>query len=276
MKDLRFVTTSDGFVILENADEERFRVPLDDALREGSRQMVASTKTQPTSPKFIQNEFRSGKSNEQIASETSEPLDYVLLFTSAVQSELDYLTSRIQNTEMVFGSTMMPFSEIIGMSFSDPKWKTFRKTGSWFVKVSQADLVATWKYEPKLNLLEPQDSLAKDISEAMQHSKVVELAVNPNDVWPETPDQKAPEPTHKPTPATQGQDAEVLTLLDEMRERRANSQVESSSISVSPTDSPTTLEKPKVKNTPTPKPPTKSRSSLPTWDEIIFGTNADS
>lgn len=278
MQDLRFVTTSDGFVILENAGEERFRVPLDDALREGSRQMIASTKTQPTSPKFIQNEYRSGKSNEQIASETAEPLDYVQLFTSAVQSELDYLTSRIQNTEMVFGTAMMPFSEIISMSFSDPQWRTLRKIGSWFVRVFQADLVATWKYEPKLNLLEPQDELARAISEAMQHSKVVELAVNPNDVWPEAQAKKDPELAVVNSREVIGQEAEVLTLLDEMRERRANLQADHSAV-VTPDLEPELVvvaSKPKVKIAPAEKASGKSRSSLPTWDEIIFGTNADS
>lgn len=274
MQELRYVTSEDGYLVFENSDEERFKVEITDALREGSRQLISSNNSTPASPKQIQVLYRAGKSEEQIAAETGESLEFIQMFTPAVQSELDYVTERVQGTEFVFGNRMMTFADIVEMSFSNPTWNSYKAGNTWFVKIRQADSEALWKYDPKLSLLEPHSEIARKISAGMQDAKSVEIA---------TSQSSKTQPKSSATlvsadevgeifesQSAEGKDAEVFSLLDEIRERRLST--EKSFEPVRPME-PAVLEK---KPVPAPKPATtRGRTSLPSWDEIVFGSNSD-
>ena len=281
MQELIYVTAEDGFVILENASEERFKVKITDGLREATRQLIVSTNPKQTSPKQIQSLYRSGKSDQEIAQETGEKLEFVQMFTPAVQSELDYVTERVQLTEFVFGNEMMPFSEIVQMSFANPNWRSFKQGAHWFVKVSQGEVEALWKYEPRVSLLEPHNEVARRISAGMQDAEPLDLVFE--EKQPPTsptltalPRESASIVNQKPQLDEQRKDAEVYSLLDEIRERRALEGVsDESEEGEAPT--PVAHTAPVTKPTANPKPTSaKGRSSLPSWDEIIFGSNSDS
>lgn len=273
MQELRYVTSEDGFLILENSAEERFKVQISDALREGSRQLITSISAQPTSPKQIQSLYRSGKTEEEISAETGEKIAFIQMFTPAVQSELDYVTERVQGTEFVFGNRMMSFADIVEMSFTDANWRSYKVGNTWFVKIAQDGTEALWRYDPKLSLLEPQNDIAKRISAGMQDARPVEIerpAVS--NEYPVSVSKSAAEDVSDvpAKPGHQSKDAEVFSLLDEIRERRISSEKSKSQ----PVETPAL---PKKEPTLAPKPvAAKGRSSLPSWDEIIFGSNLDS
>lgn len=275
MQELRYVTSENGFLVLENSDGERFRVEINHSLREGSRQIIPSNNARPTSPKQIQILYRAGKTEEQIAAETGESIEFIQMFTPAVQSELDYVTERVQATEFVFGNQMMSFAEIVEMSFSAPVWQSYKAGATWFVRIQQSENEAVWKYEPKLNLLEPHNEIAKKISTGMQDARaieIVETAATKSENSPKTPQVPIQKPNHSQedaSPNTQ-RDAEVFSLLDEIRERRLATE-KSVDIAAPASEAP-----PVTKTPPTPKPASaKGRTTLPTWDEIIFGSNND-
>lgn len=279
MHELRYVTTENGYVILENASEERFRVEITDAMREASRLLVASSAPRPTSPKEIQTLYRSGKTEQEIAKLTGENLEFIQMFTPAVQTELDYVTERLQTTEFVFGNRMAPFSEIVSLSFSNPIWESYKISNTWFVRVSQAGQQATWKYDPKISLLEPQNDLAHQISAAMQDAMPIDLIIsNTTDAPAELANHVTPtsSPESDSAAVELGQDAEVLTLLDEIRERRAIGSVPThSELRDEVVEASSQVEI--LKQDSTPKPSiAKGRAALPSWDEIIFGTSSDS
>lgn len=281
MQELIYVTAEDGFVILENASEERFKVKITDGLREATRQLIVSSNSRQTSPKQIQALYRAGKTDQEISQDTGEKIEFVQMFTPAVQSELDYVTERVQLTEFVFGNQMMPFSEIVQMSFSEPNWRSFKQGANWFVKISQGDVEALWKYEPRVSLLEPQNEVAKKISAGMQDAEPLDL------VFEEKSKVQAPIVAASPsasnatvdqqvTAVDHGKDAEVYSLLDEIRERRAmeDKHVQNNEAKASEPET-RVVEEPKTAIPPKPA-SAKGRSSLPSWDEIIFGSNADS
>lgn len=273
MQELRYVTSENGYLVLENSDGERFKVEVTDALREGSRQLIASSNSKPTSPKQIQSLYRSGKSEEQISSETGEKLEYIQMFTPAVQSELDYVTERVQGTEFVFGNRMMSFADIVEMSFAAPIWKSYKAGNTWFVNVRQGEIEALWKYEPKLNLLEPHSEIAKKISAGMQDAKSVELeptTTAKRSISDSREQLESADAVTTPNHAKlESKDAEVFSLLDEIRERRLATE--------KALESELVPETPVQRTSPPVSKPTsaRGRTSLPSWDEIVFGSNGD-
>lgn len=281
MEELRYVTTENGFVILENSQEEKFKLAVTDALREGTRQLIVSRAERPTSPKQIQTLYRAGKSDEEIANETGEKLEFIQMFTPAVQTELDYVTERVQGTEFVFGNRMMSFADIVQLSFSNASWSSYKTSNSWFVKVTQGAAEALWKYDPRLSLLEPQSDLAKQISLGMQDAQPIDViipeaparsVVAPKLTSQETvvkPSEAPPIETHE-----ESKDAEVFSLLDEIRERR---QAASTTEVIEPErELEPEREEVSIKSTAPAKPVSaRGRSSLPSWDEIIFGSPND-
>lgn len=273
MQELRYVTSEDGFLILENSDEERFKVQITDALREGSRQLISSSSARPTSPKQIQALYRSGKSEDEIAAETGERMEFIQMFTPAVQSELDYVTERVQGTEFVFGNRMMSFADIVEMSFTDASWRSYKVGNTWFVKINQDATEALWRYDPKLSLLEPQNEIAKRISAGMQDARPIEIepAAGKSEPTGATANSVvSATPIVNTEPEVESKDAEVFSLLDEIRERRITSE-KAKAIPEEPAvptkKEPISASKPVA---------AKGRTSLPSWDEIIFGSNLDS
>lgn len=197
----------------------------------------------------------------------------------------------------------------------EPNWAIRRtETSQWLVSVSyQAagkDELASWIFDPGQSSLEPQNAVAIDLSsnrgEPMAAktplTKPVQAAKTPE---PDTAAATVSEAGHKvvPLPVTKDEKPEASTpgpvlnfspdtampdlepgggLVDEIRRRREKSiaAAASDAESMEATQELPTIEKDELHQESAPEtssvaPSKKGRASIPSWDEIVFGTKAD-
>lgn len=254
MTELRFVSREGDYLVFESIGGERFRVPVDETIRDGVRQTARAI--QGTSPKFIQSRIRQGASVAEIATETGEPDTYVELFAAAVRDELRYLLETALAVALPDGPNMSAFRVLIERQVGNAEWLIAKPDQDWLLTAKYESGEASWVFNPRALSLEPSNSSARELS---RHERELVADTRPlKTVSSQTLPAETVAPGSQPAGQLQPRAAvaepssdpstPAASVLDLVAQRKLREEGEST------------------------KPASaKGRASLPSWDEIVLG-----
>lgn len=257
MIELRLVSREGDYLVLESQAGERFRLLVEDSLRELTR-VTAKAQT-GTSPKEIQALIRSGLTVAEVAVQTGEGEEFVSLFAGAVLDELNFVLEAALSIQLPEANSMVRFSELVAKSFPVLSWQVAKQEGRWVLTAAADSASAQWVFSPSDMTLEPLNQQARDLFENQR----------PSEVRPTSYQNVGPSAstTEKAAPEGERPAASVLDLVSEIR-RRDTSSAQS-------TSTPVEEKVDAAESTPAKPASAKGRASLPSWDEIVSGTSPE-
>ncbi|MQA77445.1 MAG: DUF3071 domain-containing protein [Streptosporangiales bacterium] len=264
MQELRLVGISDEgdhlLLAAPDATGAHFRVPLDGRIRaavQGAAARPGQLEKQMEStvrPKEIQTRIRAGQSPEEVASAAGLPLERIEAFATPVIRERMHITELAQKTAVRRPGESQPNAELgelvrqrlqaRGVDPDDLDWDSWRREdGTWKVrlqyKLANRSGVAEWIYDVSARHVRPVDDEAASLVSAN------------GTVRPEPPVEEVVE---RPRLAAVGGGVEPASSIVEPQEPLADDN----------DTQPLRIARQPAK--------ANKRASVPSWDEIIFGT----
>ena len=236
--ELRFVSKESDYLILETESGDRYRLLVDDAVRDAFKN-TEEIRSSQASPKDIQNMLRAGKSVAEVAQTLQVTESAIAPFAAPILDEIAFVLSGALNTMVSDGQNMRRLEELVLHSQPDSKFSAHREDSGWVV-TAKGNHTFSWSFDPRTKLLEPISESAKKLGSLHSARDVVTQTVPVRSHEPELPQAEEPQ--------TQ---ASVHDLVQELRQRREKPE------EVRPSSS-------------------KGRASLPSWDEIVSGAHLDS
>jgi len=199
------------------------------------------------SPRIVQARVRAGASPQIVASETGWPLEKVMRYAEPLLSERAFVAEQAQ--VVTLHREGLPLSVIAtqsaeAMGLSAPDWDAVRhEDGRWFVTAKTDGHEAIWIFDATGRTVQAQNTFARVL---MGLSEEASTETRPRLVA--VPEQED-ESTSEPSVASDSLDSRQDTL---------------------------TLPMPDSPASPAPKKRAKTkRASVPSWDEILFGTQRE-
>ena len=274
MEDLRLVGLSaDGSrLVLANAAGDSLALPLDErvhAAMRGDRSRLGQLQIAVDGqlrPREIQARMRAGQSAEQIAESSGLPVDRVSRFEAPILLERTHMaqTAGAVGVRRVTDSVSVPLGVLVQSRLDehgvDPEtldWDSYRREdGRWQVTLAYAvagrDRSAAWTFDPLRRTIEPADDEARWLTDE-------ERAAPPK---AKSGPRLSSVPTPVPAPSDTDRDADhhdTVPVALPVAEQRAEE----------PDDEPTA---PPVREAPSRSRSGSKRASIPSWDEILFGS----
>jgi len=180
MDELTVVGVEDGALVVVSAEDERYRIPITEALHAALRQPRPSgASSHRVGPKDIQAAIRAGQSAAEVAAATGEPLDYIERFEGPVLAERDYVISAARRVTVAVAAesetgAVQTFGTVIDerladLSARDVRWSTAKRAGQWTISVSFVDddvaREAQWSFDPRKGSLAPTNHEAQTLSQ---------------------------------------------------------------------------------------------------------------
>lgn len=241
------------------------------------------------SPREVQARVRAGESAEEVAADTGWPVDKVLRYAEPLLAERMFMANQAQTVEVrrSRGSVSLYDSceQVLGEStMDDVRWDAHRRDdGRWVVTAVVGGNTATWTYDHHGRNLHPLDDTARrlmgatpapaeedvDIAEALDLASEVPVVRQEPEarprlaVVPSSAEDEAP-PSAEPARAGGGYEQETISLP-----RQADAAPEQPP-SQAPAAEPAADEQPGKRGARKAK-GRKGRTSVPSWDEILFG-----
>lgn len=237
--ELRFVAKESDFLILETEAGDRYRLLIDDSVREAMKN-TQEIRSSQASPKDIQNLLRSGKSPAEVAALLGVTETAIAPFAAPILDEIAFVLAGALNTEVSDGQNMRRLEDLVLHSQPESTFSAHREDGGWIISAKGAHSY-TWSFEPRTKVLEPLSESAKKLGSLHSARDVITQTVPVRTHEPELP---AVEEVEAPQ-------ASVHDLVQELRSRRAKPE------ELKPSSA-------------------KGRASLPSWDEIVSGAHLDS
>lgn len=321
MKDIKFLGSDGDFMLLEDAEGQRYRLLVDETVRRASRGDSGPQLDAPTiSPREIQEEIRVGRTIEEIIRASGAPEEYVRKFAQPVLDELNHavlnaLAVRLEIAGDRFNEpTAREFGEIIKTRLAASgagieRWSAMKAPDNGFYIYCEFELdnetkKATWSYDPKRLVLAPENDLAISLSMqdriASQSPKlrpVSSPSTGITEVLADTVDleraatpiqQTPPSPVPVPDEPKLSETADLLEALRKKREARENVEelpahpsteglrvVQIPAEDVAPANTVEPEPIPASAKDDEPISPKRGRASIPSWDEIVFGTKTE-
>lgn len=244
MNELKFEKRESDYLILAAQDGSESRVAITEELKQAVRRTPVETSR--FSPAEIQKQIRAGATISEVATNLGISSSAVEPFAAPVFAEIDYLKQNALNVRLAANEFdyMIRLEDLIIQRWGRKLEFQLRKTDDGWLLVANTDTEsASWIFEPRSNTLKPWDDAALEL--AGDYPAGPSLAVITS-----KPDEmdKPEEPEQPPSVATD--------LLEELQRRRAaKTESQKSETSASETK--------------------KGRPSVPSWDEIVFGTNSE-
>ena len=183
MSELTLVGLDDDgeHVVLEGPDGQRFRVPIDEALRAAVRRdrphleqaRVEATGTLP--PREIQARVRAGQTAEEIAEASGMPVEIVRRYDGPVLAERAWIAEQARATRIGHEPSSPVLGDLVADRLAtrevrDMSWDAFRAgAGSWTIEVrfavGGADRSARWTYDAADRRVRALDDEARWLSE---------------------------------------------------------------------------------------------------------------
>ena len=199
----------------------------------------------------MQARVRAGATPEVVAAESGWPLDKVQRYADPPLAERAFIAQQAQAVTLLGGSTPATLSELAGQTIAalgldSLEWDAFRREadGRWVLTaiVPGSDQLATWSYDPTGRNVHPQNTFARVLMGMAEPTPVDEPVASSEPAHPSQRDDR-PHLTAVPAPEEVHPRADTLTLdVPEPAKHEAK-------------------RRPKSK-----------RASVPSWDEILFGT----
>jgi hypothetical protein len=290
MQELRLVAVSeDGCyaVLAVPGRSGRFLLPIDDRLRivaRGQFSRLAQYEIEvenPLRPKEIQDRIRAGETADEIADAAGIPIERVRRFEGPVLAERAYRAQEAQGATVRrqgdsgpgqrLGDLLSSRLQDVGASLEEAEWDSRKRPdGTWQVQVSfttgDEQQSAEWAYDPQRRHVTPADDIARWLCQPEEElpwpggGPQVAAAT----VTPIASRLGAAAPAGEPPPAPESEPAAVPSQARPAAGERGQ------------TRAPAAAENP---------PPPRGRggrkaaggrarrSSVPSWDEIMFGTS---
>ena len=287
MQELRLVAVSeDGTyaVLVAPGHGGRFSLPIDDRLRivaRGQFSRLAQYEIEvesPLRPKEIQDRIRAGETAEDIADAAGVPIERVRRFEGPVLAERAYRAQEAQRATLrqpgesgpgrPLGDVVVERLRMFGVDPADAEWDSRKRPdGGWQVRLAFSSgsrpHLAEWVYDPHRKHVAPADDTAArlclpdaDLPEAASRMRAPARAtVTP--IGSRLAAQAPPE-------HGAGQPAEAARVPAPARPRAAEADAEAGQAAA-----PVPRERPARKAAGG----RSRRSSVPSWDEIMFGTS---
>ena len=183
MQELRFIDLDEGALVVSGDDGQRFRVVIDEALRDALRPRISTRVDAPkVPPRAIQQLIRAGKTIDEVIELTGAAREDVVRFEGPVRAERDYVvrqaravTVRLKTDTDPLGQEGTSFGEVIddrleasvATAIIWDAWKDEEE--GWRVGLSFAvdeiSREALWGFEPKTQALTPLNPTATMLSQ---------------------------------------------------------------------------------------------------------------
>jgi len=292
MQELRLVAVSeDGtYAVLEAPGHGgRFSLPIDDRLRivaRGQFSRLAQYEIEvesPLRPKEIQDRIRAGETAEEIADAAGVPIERVRRFEGPVLAERAYRAQEAQRATLrqpgdsgpgrSLGDVVVERLRMFGVDPADAEWDSCKRSdGGWQVRLAFSSgsrpHLAEWVYDPHRKHVAPADDTAArlclpdaDLPETASRIRAPARAtVTPiaSRLGPPAP------PEHDP-----GRPAESPRIPAPAQPRTAQPRAAEPEAEPAAQAAPAPRERPARKAAGG----RSRRSSVPSWDEIMFGTS---
>jgi DUF3071 family protein len=287
MQELRLVAVSeDGTyaVLAAPGHGGRFSLPIDDRLRivaRGQFSRLAQYEIEvesPLRPKEIQDRIRAGETAEEIADAAGVPIERVRRFEGPVLAERAYRAQEAQRATLrqpgesgpgrPLGDVVVERLRMFGVDPDDGEWDSRKRPdGGWQVRLAFSSgsrpHVAEWVFDPHRKHVAPADDTAArlclpeaDLPEATSRMRAAARAT----VTPIGSRLASPAPPERDA----GKPAAAPRAPAPARPRAAEAEAEAAQAAA-----PVPRERPARKAAGG----RSRRSSVPSWDEIMFGTS---
>jgi hypothetical protein len=285
MQELRLVAVSeDGSyaVLTAPGRSGRFSLPIDERLRivaRGQFSRLAQYEIEvesPLRPKEIQDRIRAGEAAEEIADAAGVPIERVRRFEGPVLAERAYRAQEAQGASIRhpgdsgpgrrLGEVLAERLSDLGVDAEEPQWDSRKRTdGSWLVSLvftaGGLPRLAEWVFDPRTRHVSPADDTAAGLC--------------------------LPEAGLPPVTARQGGSATVTPIGSRLSQPPAEPeprpQAEPVRVPAPPRPAPAEQDNGLANGVQQPaqeRPARKKaaggrprRASVPSWDEIMFGTS---
>ncbi len=181
MEDLRLLATEQEFIVLEGSNGEKYRLALDESLRQALRaDKGPKVETNNVSPREIQEFVRSGHSIDEIVAKTGASASYVEKFAAPVLDELQHIVNSALSVRLTFlgdryGETnhiefgLMIRERLDKAGATDVFWSAKRiETGGWQVTcafdTATGPSVAKWSFDLRRLSLSPDNEVALNLA----------------------------------------------------------------------------------------------------------------
>lgn len=278
MASLEFVRIShDGMQIIVRDEHGReSALPMDDRI---AAAMIP--RTSPTagpdalSPREIQSRIRAGADVRTLAETTGTSLDRIMAFAVPILQERAHIAVRARGTLIRRASGVGTLDDIViarlqplGVTAAEAHWDSHRlDDGRWLIKLTydtnEGGRTATWLFDSKANVLSPNDDEAHWLlgEPPAAAARVRDTLTKPTiPVFQKTEAAAAPDNVVSFSKAREERSSEpVEPELDDPVEEFMPDELPSDDF---------------VDETPpqAPKPRKGQRKSIPSWDEILFGS----
>lgn len=298
MRTLTFVgLTDDGAgLVFSLPDGQKVVAPLDERLsaalrRDRARGGQMEIALQDMRPRDIQARIRAGASAEEVAEESGWELERVRRFEGPPLAERAWISERARATEIRRPEGDAPLDALVaerletrGVDAQGLRWDAWKRDdGRWTVLLAypagQGDRVATWLYDPDGRTLVADDEEARWITEQPEQPAAEEGAA-------EAGDEGRPRLVSVPT--GEGDDQRDTLTVDttgaaaapepEPLEEAEPQPAAAASPEPGPAEEPAAEQAEPKPARPKPTPAERPRSgrgrrpSVPSWDEILFGS----
>ena len=304
MRELNPIGREGDSLLLVTKDGERFSLSVDETLLKTIKEhRVPDSNTNQLSPRQIQDAIRSGVTITELSETSGTSLDLIERFAHPVIEELLHMVElaksvRIEQPADRFNEvSKRPFGDVIEEKLTQSQaveieWSAKRGPSAvWEVSVAFSrdgeSGMATWSFDPRKYLLTPETSIAASLSSS---SARLESLLGPTSMAKATKVEASAEPSEVVTEdnllafrnrrnQTQPIAVQVEPEPIEASPDTAEDLIPEGLIEENPTES---TEEPQASEEEAPEPeslkptePKKVRAPMPSWDQIVRGTQTD-
>lgn len=296
MADLRLVGVSDdgSRLILQREDGDAEHLPVDERLRSmvgskksGSSKPAAVDLETRLSPREIQARIRSGQTPEEVADDAGISVERVERFAGPILHEREYIAQEAakvgvrrddHGAVMLLGELVGQRLEQRGVPRDGMQWDAWRRDdGGWEVRLDyQAggrERSANWVYDPARKTVTADDDDAQRLLEDEQPASVTQLRSVPSRADAVSERDAAAQPAAEAEQASDASDDAVAAEAAAPSRRAASGARSGPRVQKGTQDAIDALMRGRetVPDPPAPK-RNKKKASVPSWDEILFGS----
>ena len=280
MTSLEFVRISnDGTqIIVRDAHGKESALPMDDRIA-----AALIPRTSPTagpdalSPREIQARIRAGADVRTLAETTGTPFERIMAFAVPILQERAHIAVRARGTLVRRASGVGTLDDIVvtrlqplGVTSNEVHWDSRRlDDGRWEIKLTydtnEGGRVATWLFDSKASVISPNDDEAHWLlgEPPAAASRVRETLTKPTiPVFQPSEEQAAPDNVVSFNRVREERVIEPEPVID----------VDDPVDEFTPDEIPVDDIVDEEPQPPTPSPKKSGRKSIPSWDEILFGS----
>ncbi len=294
MRELNPIGRENDSLLLVSQDGEQFSVAIDETLsRTLKEHRVPDKSGKQLTPREIQDAVRAGESVTAIAERSGTSLSLVERFAHPVIEELQHILDLGLSIRVELPADR--FNEVAKKAFGDVVTENLNASGSssvsWSAKrgensvweltveytLPDSNHFATWTFDPRRYQLTPENSNAQALSKPGQ-------AID-------SPLASAPKSNAVAQHPSSSEPVVTADKLQAFRSRRAKAQesaeivadVISITAAIEPipddlgeeNQEPVELVSDEIESAPVIEPPKKTRAPMPSWDQIVRGTQSD-